>query len=296
MATGPAPTAPPTAPEETLERDGLIYLPACPFALPEGDEREFLFRQQLVAGRHKNISYDPTSGRLTGFRRQSAAQADRLRGALATFGERATAWLSGFLPRYAGAWRRDRVSFRPLEEATRPLRLTARNDLLHVDAFPSRPSGGDRILRLFVNVNPTDPRVWVTAQGFAELFARYGQQAGLPSAAPPGLARRVGQGLIGLFDPARRRRTAYDAFMLRFHDFLKGHEPFQERAPRRYWKFAPGSAWLVFADSLSHAVLRGQFALEHSFFVPPAVLLRPESSPAAVLERACGSPVLRPAA
>ena len=78
---------------------------------------------------------------------------------LAWFSRTATDWLAGILPRYAQHWQLDRASYQPEEEATRRLRLTARNDLLHVDAFPSRPSQGRRILRLFVNVNLTEPRI-----------------------------------------------------------------------------------------------------------------------------------------
>jgi hypothetical protein len=75
--------------------------------------------------------------------------------------------------------------------------------------------------------------------------------------------------------------------MLRLHDFLKRCDAFQERAPRRLWHFAPGSAWLVMTDGVSHAELRGRFALEHSYFVAPESLRLPQESPLALLERAC---------
>jgi hypothetical protein len=279
-----------------LEQEELVYFPACPFLLPEGRDRDFLFEQRLGGRAHKNISYDPTSERLTGYRRHSPEQGRQLRRILGDFGNRAAAWLAQELPGYASGWRRDRVSFRPEEEATRRLRQTARNDLLHIDSFPSRPSGGWRILRLFVNINHIDPRVWVTSESFGILLARYGRSIGLPSVTGQSLTSRVGQGLLGIFDAGRRRRTVYDGFMRRFHDFLKTNDEFQERASRRFWKFPPGSAWLLFADSLSHAVLRGRFALEHSFFIPPHSLLKPETSPAALLERACGQAVRRLAA
>jgi hypothetical protein len=84
--------------------------------------------------------------------------------------------------------------------------------------------------------------------------------------------------------------------MLRFHDFLKANDDFQEHGPKRYWEFQPGSAWLVFTDTASHAVLRGRFALEHSYFVPPEALVLPDESPPALLARACGRPVLPAAA
>src|SRR5262249_50891543 len=142
----------------------------CPFPLPDWPEREFLLAQQVAPRAHKNISFDPARGRLTGARLQSSRDADRLRGLLAAFSHEASRWLSGLLPRYAEGWGPDRASLRPEEEATRVLRVTARNDLLHVDNFPTRPTRGRRILRLFVNLPPTEPRVWVTSEPFPALL------------------------------------------------------------------------------------------------------------------------------
>jgi hypothetical protein len=84
--------------------------------------------------------------------------------------------------------------------------------------------------------------------------------------------------------------------MLRLHDFLKANEDFQERTPKRFWTFGAGSAWVAFTDVCSHAVLRGQYALEHSYFVAPQVLALPAESPPALLARACGVAVLNQAA
>src|SRR5262249_15525362 len=184
----------------------------------------------------------------------------------------ATKWLAGVLPDYARLWRLDQVSYRPEEEATRKLRPKSRNDLLHVDAFPSRPTNGHRILRLFVNINPSEPRVWCTSMPFGQLLERYGIEAGLPSDAQSGWIRRVRRGIAGLLFPKSRQRSPYDKFMLRFHDFLKANEVFQVRGPKRYWSFPPGSAWVVFTDVASHAVLRGRYALGHSYVIPPEAL------------------------
>lgn len=280
---------------ERLERGEIIHYQACPFSLPEGDDRQFLLDQHLGGRAHKNVSYDPRTGKAGGFLQQSAEQAERLRVLLAAFARSATDWLARALPKYAASWQLDRVSYRPDEEATRRLRWTARNDLLHVDAFPSRPTNGWRILRLFVNVNPTEPRVWVTSEPFPKLLARHGQAVGLPADQAAGLVRRFGQGVLGIFQPGRRR-SAYDAFMLRFHNYLKQNQDFQEHCPKRFWNFQPGATWMVFTDTASHAVLRGRYALEHSYFVDPATLALPDEAPAAVLERACGQPVLMRAA
>jgi hypothetical protein len=84
--------------------------------------------------------------------------------------------------------------------------------------------------------------------------------------------------------------------MLRLHDYLKANEEFQERGPKQFWKFPPGSAWLAITDTCSHAVLRGRFALEHSYFLAPESLALPDESPPAILERLCGRQVLESAA
>jgi hypothetical protein len=270
-----------------LERGELVYFPVCPFALPRDGDLRFLMSQSVGGRRHKNISYDPGNGRVAGFRWHDERQAIRLRELLARFADDAARWLATATPRYAATWQRDRASLRPEEEATRRLRQHARNDLLHIDAFPNRPTGGARILRLFANIHPTEPRVWMTAETFPQLLERFGHHVGLPAGFTDGWARRLGRAAIGLFQP-QPERTPYDDFMGRFHDWLKSDLGFQEKGPRRFWTFAPGSAWLAFTDGISHAELRGQFAMEHTFFVPVESLADGGQAPLLLLERACG--------
>ena len=187
--------------EERLERGEIVTFEPCPFALPTGDDLDFLMRQQLSGPAHKNISYNPANHAVAGFEFQSPEQAERLRQLLRDFSERACTFLAALLPRYARGWQPDRATLRPEEEATRRLRLTARNDLLHFDAFPSRPTRGQRILRLYVNINPSDDRVWITSDTFARVLARYGRQAGLPSGDAKTWVHRLSHGLVGLFQP-----------------------------------------------------------------------------------------------
>src|SRR5262245_43590091 len=177
---------------DQLERGEVIFYPGAPFALPQGDHLAFLLAQVLGKLVHKNISYNPRTGRAAGFARNGAAAAERLRSILADFSRTVTAWLTRTLPCYAPAWDLDLVSYRPLEEATRRLRTTARNDLLHVDAFPGRPARGRRILRVFANINPTEPRIWVTSDPLPRLLERYGKGV----AGGPEWLRLLGEGLI----------------------------------------------------------------------------------------------------
>lgn len=272
--------------EESLERGEILTYATCPFPLPAGDDLAFLLQQQLKSAHHKNISFNPADHTATGFVRHSPAQAERLLDILGRFSQQATSWLGQTLPRYAQAWQPDRASLRTEEEATRKLRLTARNDLLHFDAFPSRPTRGHRILRLYVNINPTDDRVWMTSDTFKKVLQQYGTKVGLPGTHNNTILRKLGQGLLSLFQPSAGERTEYDEFMLRLHHFLKSNDSFQERAARKLWHFKPGAAWLLFSDTISHAELRGQFALEHSYFVAPPTLALPDESPPSLLERA----------
>ncbi len=276
--------------EERLERGELLFFPQCPFSTPSGDDLTFLLAQHLGRYIHKNISYDPAAGRVGGHARQGPADTQRLRNLLADFSRTTTAWLDDAFPLYRQHCVADRATFRSEEEATRCLRHTARNDLLHVDAFPNRPSNGRRILRVFVNVNPSEPRIWLTSDPFAKLLARFGVRAGLPNRTASGWLEQVGEKVLRIFRPGQQHRLAYDSFMIRFHDFLKREDAFQEKGSKRLWSFPPGSAWVAMTDACSHAVLRGKYALEHSFFIDSAGLALPEESPAALLARMCARP------
>ncbi|MFO0964471.1 MAG: Kdo hydroxylase family protein [Gemmataceae bacterium] len=272
---------------QRLEAGEIVRFAGCPFALPDEATRHFLFEQR-TSGEDKYIRYLPDATRLVGAVRVSAAQEGRLVQALDQFSAAARSWLGEVLPDYARSWSAEQVTWRTEEEATRRLPTMSRSDLLHVDAFAVRPTHGARILRLFVNLHPNDPRVWATSDSFAEVLTQFGDQVGLPHGGAT-WTRRWGHTLLRLFRPAASaERNDYDAFMLRLHHCLKNNDDYQERAVRRLYSFQPGEAWLAFTDGICHAELRGRFALEHTFFVPPSVLALPDQSPLALLERACG--------
>jgi hypothetical protein len=183
----------------------------------------------------------------------------------------------------------DFASFRPEEEAGRDLALRSRNDLVHVDAFPSRPTRGDRILRVFTNLNPEAPRVWRSGGTFEDLAGRFAAGSGLLESArregPGGLARRLARA-VGL--PVAVR-SPYDRFMLSFHHFLKESRAFQDEEGKTTLQFPAGSTWMVFTDMVSHAVLGGRYALEQTFIVSRASLALPDKAPIAILERIAGA-------
>ena len=278
---------------EQLESGHILFFPESPFRLPPEDREFLLGLRQTSAGFHKNIAYRPLEDRLTGLdKKEPAERARRLRAILRRFSDDVTECLTELLPAYAGNWRRDLASFRPREEHGRQLRLRARNDLLHTDAFPTRPTGGDRILRVFTNLNPSEPRVWHTSETFEALAHRFARTAGLPRPARSGPATRLVVGLAQCLGIPAANRSSYDQFMLRFHNFLKENREFQETCTKQRWEFPPGSAWIVFTDMVSHAVLSGQFALEQTYIVPRAAMSLPRKAPIEILEEICGYPLV----
>jgi len=148
---------------------------------------------------------------------------------------------------------------------------------LHTDAFPTRPTHGGLILRIFWNLHPARPRIWWTSDPFEVQAGRYAAAAGLGP-----IARR------GWLARALRRRSAYDEFMLAFHDYLKSNAEFQSNCPKYRLEFQPGAAWMAFTDVVPHSVESGQFAMEQTLIVPRDALAAPERAPIAILEKLAG--------
>ena len=273
-----------------LERGNVLFFPRTPFPFSE-EERNLLRSSELSSSRHhKNIAYRPASDKATGFDSGAVKDPERLRAVLRSYSQHALAFLRAFLPRYMDKCRVDFASFRPLEEEGRDLPTKKRNDLLHVDSFPTRPTGGDLILRFFTNINLTKPRVWLTSDPFETIASRYAADAGLPQIARGTDASFVTR-LMRAAGLVPSNRSAYDRFMLGFHDYLKFNADYQRDCPKYRFEFPPDSSWMVFTDVVPHAVLSGQYALEQTIIVRRESLLKQEHAPIAILEAVCHSPL-----
>lgn len=254
-----------------LEAGEILHLGPSPIAF-SSDELELLRScGASLSGHHKNIAYRPVQDRLTGC---EGADRERLHQLLRRFSHQAIDFMRAFLSPYR--FDLDYASFRPLEEEGRRARLSARNDLLHVDSFPTRPSHGRRILRFFINVNASQPRVWKTGPPFPDLARSLAAASGLLPAYRKQRDNRLGKLLPW-------RRPPYDRFMLDFHHWLKANQEFQSR-PHLVTEFEPMASWMCMTDTLSHAVLRGRFALEQTLLVLPETLVAPEVAPREVLQ------------
>ena len=276
-----------------LEAGDILYFPQTPVPILPEDLAFLLGQQQTDSSLHKNIAYKPNIDRLSGVdsKTADAAAVARLQGIMRAYSQQVVEFLTGFLSPYRAKWRLDYASFRPQEEEGRDLALRKRNDLLHTDAFPTRPTYGARILRFFNNIHPTRTRDWVVGDPFATVVKEFAPQDIRPEAdnglsrAAKGLGRAIG---LGAAIPSVKR-SSYDEFMMRFHNFLKENADFQSNCAKYPYQFPPGSSWMVYTDTVPHAVLAGQYALEQTLLVEPDALVTPETSPLKVLEGIAGT-------
>ncbi|MBV9155463.1 MAG: Kdo hydroxylase family protein [Acidobacteriaceae bacterium] len=279
-----------------LEAGDVVFFSTTPFGFSE-ESKEFLRNLSFSGGAvHKNVAYRPVEDRVSGIDGRDG-QAERVRAIMRDYSRAVTRFTSELLPDYARKWKLDYASFRPLEEEGRDLPLNKRNDLIHTDAFPSRPTYGDLILRVFTNISPSKTRVWVTSDPFRQIAERYAREAGLDRIADgaSSVGGRLLHGstrIISAMGLPAVPRSAYDRFMLRFHDYLKHNADFQANCTKYRIEFPPGSTWLTFTDVLPHSVQSGQHALEQTFIVARASMANPENAPVSILERICGRPLV----
>jgi len=276
---------------EMLESGQILMFRELPFELPAEDQKFLLEQEWAELRMHKNVSYRPDEDVLRGVS-GGAATVQRLQEILRNYSAEVVAFLTKFLAPYTRDWTVDFASFRPFEEESRGLPLHKRNDLLHVDAFPSRPTRGGRILRVFTNLNPVKPRVWNTTENFEALARRYAEDAGLQRIADDSWLSRTVQDWGGKLGFRGMGRTPYDMFMLGFHDYLKENAGFQKDCPKVRMEFPPSSTWLVFTDGVAHAAISGQYAIEQTFLISPKALVSPEQAPCRILETLAGRPLV----
>ena len=258
-----------------LEEGGVIRLPHVRFALTES-ERRFL-SPAWSDGRAKNISLDGT--RLKG---AIGAAADRveLASMITRFAAGASELVTAMFPRYAPYVRRARSSYRPQPAVGRAVSWRKDDSRLHVDAFPSRPNRGERILRVFTNVNPSEDRVWRVGESF-EAMAR----TLLPRVANPIPGASA---VLAALRVTKGRRSIYDHLMLKLHDRAKADLDYQRECAQEVVRFAPGTTWVCFSDQVMHAAVSGQFMFEQTIHLPVSALYDPARSPLAILTRLTG--------
>ena len=258
-----------------LETGKVLFFPNLRFAIEGGETA--LLDPALADPNRKNISLDPRGGALHGVAGDAVTQS-AVRALVARYQTRARLLVDHLVPEYGDALRPAPTSLRLLRVETRHTSWRKDDSRLHVDAFPSRPNRGERILRVFANVNPHgEPRVWRVGEPFEQVARRF----------LPNIKRQLpgSAWLLNALHITKSPRSAYDHLMLNLHDRMKADLDYQKTCQQETIPFPPGSAWICFSDQTSHAAMSGQFMLEQTFFLPVRAMVQPECAPLGILER-----------
>ncbi len=259
---------------QALESGKLLLLPQLPFVLTDHE----IPLLTSIEGSAKNISWDAARGVRGNSPGRDPALLDAM---MRRYAAQTRALMDALLPSYGKQIKQGNTSFRPVEISGRVTSWRKDDTRLHVDSFPSSPNRGQRILRIFSNVNPDGlSRVWKLGAPFDDVAQRFLRSARKPL---PGSAQ-----LLQWLGLTKTRRSAYDHYMLQLHDGMKADLAYQAQVPHTVHAFAPGQTWMVYTDQVSHAALSGQHVLEQTWLLPPEAMAEPSRSPLAVLERMLG--------
>jgi 3-deoxy-D-manno-oct-2-ulosonic acid (Kdo) hydroxylase len=276
------PFAQANVPAETLKLDltaalevgKVVSIPGMNFAL---SEEELKLLDPRILAKAKNVSYSPSTGKIGGTS-CTGREAEILTGMIARYSKLAGELIGALFPPYRGKFQLLRTSLRPAEIAGRKSSWRKDDTRLHVDAFPSQPTNGNRILRVFCNINPVGkPRVWRLGEPFEKVAQRFLPRIGRPF---PGSAR-----IQQMLHITKGLRSEYDFVMLKMHDEMKADDAYQASIGQTPVPFASGTIWVCYADSVSHAAISGQHQFEQTVRIPLAAMQDQSRSPLRILER-----------
>jgi hypothetical protein len=263
-----------------VESGQVLYFPRLSFdVLPA--EQPLLREGALKAGsRNVSLGSDGALKHAAGTPGEQKLLADMI----GRFRQRALALVDGLFPHYRGALRVAPTSYRPRQVETRVQSIHADDRRMHFDAFATRPTYGERILRVFTNLNPHgEPRVWRVGEAFETVAQRY-----LPKIPPysPLKAR-----LLNAVGATKSVRSEYDHLMFYLHNLMKEDDQYQQNGTMATQPFPPGSVWVCYADQAAHAVMSGQYMMEQTLHLRPGGEADPQSSPLSILTRLMGRPL-----
>lgn len=260
---------------KALENGKVLYFPTLPFVIfPE--EYQFLSTEKIDP-KSKNISYDLHHDRLGGSLRVGE-EAQKLKNMIKRYALTTRNFVENLIPFYKSHLIQAKTSMRPVEIFGRKSSYRKDDTLLHVDAFPSNPTKGQRILRVFTNINfEGKSRVWRIGEPFEKVVEKM-----LPRVSSPifGFAH-----LLKFLRITKSYRTPYDHYMLHMHNQMKGDADYQRNVTQEEIHFPPGSSWMVFTDQVSHAAMSGQHVLEQTFHLPVRGLNDESTAPLRVMEK-----------
>jgi len=260
---------------DVLESGFIIYFPKLAFSLSDA-EKQFLSKDSL-GPKSKNISYDIRVDKLRG----NAYQGDEhhaLQTILKRYAIQTKNLLSNLLPDYLAGLQQARTSFRPIEVKGRKTSFRKDDIRLHVDAFPSTPTKGVRILRVFSNIDYITHklRIWRVKHEFSKLVERFKPRLKKPFPSSASIMQRL--------KLTKDYRTCYDHYMLQLHDSMKKDLDYQKKNQQQHLELPVATTWMVYTDLVPHAAMSGQHMLEQTFHLPVSAMVNPNRSPLRQLE------------
>lgn len=258
-----------------LEAGKVLFLPK--YYFQSLDEKELL-SESILDGKHKNISFDYLNNRLGGYHGRDEKQAQTLCQFMQGYALFCKTLITELLSDYSPFLRWGRTSYRPAEIKGRCSSKRHDDTRLHIDSFAATPVYGQRILRIFCNINPYgEARVWHLGQPFSKVLEDF--KTKIP---PYSLFKAK---VLHWIKATKSLRSAYDHYQLKLHDSMKLNDAYQAQVKKARFEFPAFSTWLTFTDSVSHAALSGQFLLEQTFYLPIDAMKNPELSPLKCWER-----------
>ncbi len=268
-----------------LESGCVLYFPELSFPLQQQDGD--LLTESILDGVHKNVSYNAEKQRMGGIddKLSHTETKDQLKSFMQRYADYAEHLVKQTLPEYEDALIWGRTSYRPAQVEGRVTSKRKDDTRLHVDAFPSTPVYGKRILRVFCNINPNgEARRWHLGESFPSLLQRLAPS--LPK------YHRLKAKILHWVRATKQVRSPYDHYMLYLHDTMKLDDGYQASIEKEAFEFPPYSTWMVFTDQVSHAALSGRHLLEQTFYLPVEAMENPEITPLKLLEKAISRPML----
>lgn len=257
-----------------LEHGGVLFLPNLGFKLNKDEER--FLSPDWSDGKSKNIYLRGNERKIRGAK-GSEADLTAMSELIERYALNTQQLIASLLPAYTEHAKPANTSLRCIEAAGRKTSWRKDDSRLHADAFPSKPTHGERILRVFTNVNPHGkPRVWKVGEPFADMAKKF-------IAKVPRYCRMQAK-LLHMLGITKSVRGQYDHAMLHLHDLAKADTEYQQNAPQMQFEFPANSTWVVYSDQVLHAVLSGQHMMEQTLHLAPGHLHYPEASPKQVLE------------
>ncbi|HSI42760.1 MAG TPA: Kdo hydroxylase family protein [Methylotenera sp.] len=257
-----------------LEHGGILFLPKLGFDLAETEMR--FLSPEWSDGKAKNIYLRGYERKIRGAKGDEA-DLEAMSALIERYALNAKQLISNLLPAYAQHAKPANTSIRCIEAAGRKTSWRKDDSRLHADAFPSKPTHGERILRVFTNVNPYGkPRVWKVGEPFADMARKF-----IPKI--PRYSKTQAK-LLYMLGITKSVRGEYDHAMLHLHDLAKADIEYQKTAPQMQFEFPASSTWIVYSDQVLHAVLSGQHMMEQTLHLAPQHLHFPEASPKEILK------------